>query len=176
MGFFLWWLLLFQNMGSRHMGSVVVAHRLRCSEVCGIFSDQGLNLCLLYFLAYSSPLSHQGSLEVKQFDLDYLLPKGLPWWLNGRESACNAGVTGDASSIPESGRSPGGGRGNPLQYSCLEDPMDRGAWQATVHSTGKSRTWLQRLNARAHTHTHTPCTCYLEVELGLIPYVLVFRV
>ena len=44
----------------------------------------------------------------------------------------NAGDTGDTSSIPESGRSPGGGNGNPLQYSCLENPMDREAWQATV--------------------------------------------
>ena len=45
----------------------------------------------------------------------------------------NAGNTGDAGLIPGSGRSPGGGHGNPLQYSCLENPMDRGAWQATAH-------------------------------------------
>ena len=45
--------------------------------------------------------------------------------------------TGDADSIPGSGRSPGEGNGNPLQYSCLENPMDRGAWQATVHETAK---------------------------------------
>ena len=48
----------------------------------------------------------------------------------GKESACNAG---DRGSIPGSGRSPGEGNGNPLQYSCLENPMDRGAWQAIVH-------------------------------------------
>ena len=47
----------------------------------------------------------------------------------GKEAACNAG---DPGSIPGSGRSPGEGNGNPLQYSCLENPMDRGAWQATV--------------------------------------------
>ena len=58
---------------------------------------------------------------------------GLPWWLSGKESACNAGATGDVGSIPGSGRPLGGGHGNPLQYSCLENPMDRGAWQATVH-------------------------------------------
>ena len=58
---------------------------------------------------------------------------GLPWWLSGKESACNAGATGDVGSIPGLGRSPGGGNGNPLQYSCLENPMNRGAWQATVH-------------------------------------------
>jgi len=46
----------------------------------------------------------------------------------------------DAGLIPRSGRSPGGGHGNPLQYSCLENPMDRGAWRATVHRVAKSRT------------------------------------
>ena len=49
----------------------------------------------------------------------------------------NAGEPGDAVSIPGLGRSPGGGHGNPVQYSCLENPMDRGAWQATVHSMGR---------------------------------------
>ena len=50
----------------------------------------------------------------------------------------NEGATGDAGSIPGPGRSPGGGNGNPLQYSCLENPMDRGAWWATVHGSQKS--------------------------------------
>ena len=54
-------------------------------------------------------------------------------------SACNAG---DLGSIPGSGRSPGEGNGNPLQYSCLENPMDGGAWWATVHGVAKSRTRL----------------------------------
>ena len=52
---------------------------------------------------------------------------GLPQWLRGKESACNAGNLG---SIPDLERFPGGGHGNPLQYSCLENPMDRGTWQA----------------------------------------------
>ena len=56
---------------------------------------------------------------------------------DSKESACNAE---DPSSIPESGRSPGEGNGNPLQYSCLENPMDRGAWQATAHGVAKSWT------------------------------------
>ena len=47
---------------------------------------------------------------------------GLPWWLSSKESACNAGATGDAGSILGLGRSPGGGNGNSLQYSCLENP------------------------------------------------------
>jgi len=53
-----------------------------------------------------------------------------PWWLSGKETACNAG---DAGLIPGSRRSPGEGNGNPLQYSCLENPMDRGAWWATAY-------------------------------------------
>ena len=58
----------------------------------------------------------------------------------GKESACNARNSGDMGLMPESGRSPGGGHGNPLKYSCLENPMDRGAWQATVHIAAKSWT------------------------------------
>ena len=58
----------------------------------------------------------------------------------GKEPACDAG---DMGSIPGSGRSPGGRQGNPLQYSCLESPMDRGAWWATVHGVAESRTRLK---------------------------------
>ena len=54
----------------------------------------------------------------------------------------NAGDARDVSWIPCSGRSPGEGNGNPLQYSCLENPMDRGAWPATVHGVAKSQTRL----------------------------------
>ena len=61
----------------------------------------------------------------------------LPWWPSGTESTCN---TKDLGSIPELARSPGGGTGNPLQYSCLENPMDRGAWWVTVHGVTKSQT------------------------------------
>ena len=64
--------------------------------------------------------------------------KELPQWLSGKESACNAGNADDTGSIPGSGRTPGGGNGNPVQYSCLENPMDRGAWWATVHRVTKS--------------------------------------
>ena len=58
---------------------------------------------------------------------------------DGKASACNAG---DPGLIPGSGRSPGEGNGNPLQYSCLENSMDGGAWWATVHGVAKSRTQL----------------------------------
>ena len=59
---------------------------------------------------------------------------------------------GDGVSIPGSGISPGEGNGNPLRYSCLENPIDRGTWPATVYGVTESRT---RLSARARTHTHT---------------------
>ena len=62
---------------------------------------------------------------------------GLPQWPVGKESTCNAGNMG---SIPGSGKSPGEGNGNPLQYSYLENPMDRGACQATVHRVAKGQT------------------------------------
>ena len=62
---------------------------------------------------------------------------GFPGGSEVKASACNEG---DLGSIPGSGSSPGEGNGNPLQYSCLENPMDRGAWWATVHGVGKSQT------------------------------------
>ena len=71
---------------------------------------------------------------------------GLPWWLSGIDSGCNVGDSGDVGSIPGSGRSPGGGHGSPLQYSCLENPVERWAWQAMVHGVTKSQTWLEWLN------------------------------
>ena len=64
-------------------------------------------------------------------------------WLSGKEPTCNAGVTEDSGLIPESGRCPRGGTGNPLQYSCLENPKDRGAWQATVKEVAKSQILLK---------------------------------
>ena len=65
---------------------------------------------------------------------------GFPSGSAVKESTCNAGAVGDVGSIPELGISPGGGYGNPLQYSCLDNPMDRGAWWATVHRVAKSWT------------------------------------
>ena len=64
---------------------------------------------------------------------------GFPEGSDGKESACNVG---DAGSIPGLGKYPGGGNGNLLQYSCLENSMDRGDWRATVHGIAKSRTGL----------------------------------
>jgi len=63
-----------------------------------------------------------------------------------KNPSANAGDKRNTGLIPGSGRSPGGGNGNPLQYSCLENSMDRGAWWATVHGVAKSQTRLKRLS------------------------------
>ena len=63
-----------------------------------------------------------------------------------RNLPANAGDLRDTSFIPGSGRSPGGGHGNLLQYSCLENPMDRGVWRTMVHRVAKSCTWLKQLS------------------------------
>ena len=65
--------------------------------------------------------------------------EAFPGGSDGKVSAYNAG---DPGSVPGLGRSPGEGNGNPLQYSCLENPMDGGAWLATIHGVAKSRTRL----------------------------------
>ena len=79
----------------------------------------------------------------------------------GKESTCNVGDTGDLGLIPRSRRFPGGGHGNPLQYSCQENPMDRGDWWATVHGVTKNRTQLKWLSL-AHYSVTVPCIIYPE--------------
>ena len=61
----------------------------------------------------------------------FLVPEGFPDGSGGEESICNAGDPGELGSVPGTGRSPGGGHGNPQQCSCLKSPMDRGIWWAT---------------------------------------------
>ena len=65
----------------------------------------------------------------------FIIARGFPGGSDGKESACNAG---DPGSIPGLRRSSGEGNGNPLQYSCLENPVDGGAWQSIVHEVSKS--------------------------------------
>ena len=77
--------------------------------------------------------------------------------------AANAGDIRDVGSVPELGRSPGEGHGNPLQYSCLENPMDRGAWWATVHKVAKSQTQLKQLSI----HTLIPLRSLSHLFLTL---------
>ena len=84
------------------------------------------------------PGSNINQTEKKQYCMTSRI-WGFPGRSDGKESTCNAR---DLASIPGLGRSPGGGHGNPPQYSCLESPMDKGSWRATVHSAAKSQTRL----------------------------------
>ena len=90
------------------------------------------------------------------------IERSLPGGSDSKESACH---TGDLGSIPGSGRSPRGGHGNPLQCSCLQNPMDKGAWQATVHGVTKSQTWLSDY---AHTANHVRSRILKNSQLGRI--------
>ena len=92
-----------------------------------------------------TPTDNQANTDV--IDVILVLPVlefhiGASQVLSGKESTCQAGDAGDLGSIPGLGRFPRVGNGNALQYSCLENPMDRGAWQATVHGIAKSQTQL----------------------------------
>ena len=97
-------------------------------------------LFYIWQYVYASPWVSQVALEVKN----------LP---------ANAGAIRDVASILGSGRPPGRGHGNPLQYSCLENPIDRGAWWATVHRVPQSQTRLQRLST--HTRVSVPVSQFI---------------
>ena len=99
------------------------------------------------------------------------LTRIFPDHLSGKESACKAGDTGDESLIAGSGRSPGEGRGNPLQRSSLENPMDRGDWWATVHGVAKSPTWLSTHTCVSNKYLqfyswHREELTFVELDLG----------
>ena len=87
---------------------------------------------------------------------------GSPGGSVGKESACSVG---DPSSIPESGRSPGEENGNTLQYSCVENPMDEGAWQVTVRGVSKSQTRLSD-HFLSSIHALHSCPCPPESEVS----------
>ena len=91
----------------------------------------------------------------------------LPRWLSGKESACSAGATGNVGSIPGSGRSLGGGNGNPLLYTCQDNPMDGGSWQAIVHEVTKvGYDWICMHACDTHKFLHKN-QCRTEKEGGL---------
>ena len=97
----------------------------------------GISECMETFL----PLWDTGPVPFALY-LYFLIAFSYWLMLNGSEVKASVCNEGDLGSIPGSGRSPGEGNGNPLQYSCLENHMDGGAWWATVHGVAKSRTWL----------------------------------
>ena len=116
--------------------SVLHRHRVpyfHLMETCWLKLEKFSNIITRMI---SAPLSSLWASHVA------LVVKNLP---------ANAGEVRDTDLIPGLGRSLGGGHGKPLQYSCLENPMDRGAWQATVHRVTKSQIWLKPLSM--HTDT-----------------------
>ena len=143
---------------------------------CGIFLDQESKPCPLHCNQFSLSVvsdsatlwtaACQASLSITNPELAQthwatrealfrytcmMAFKGRMSFLHGSavESACSVGDVRYTGLIPGSGRSPGGGHGNPLQYSCLENPMDRRAWRATIHGVAKSQIRLKRLSTRA---------------------------
>ena len=112
---------------------LTVSQSMECSLLCCCSSD---------WVKFTHRADHQ------RFYPD-TVTQGHRWGLSSKAPACNAGAAGDAGSIPGSGRSPGGGHGHSLQYSCLENPTDKGASWATVHGVARSRTQLKQLSTRA---------------------------
>ena len=127
-----------------------------------------MNLLLKYYLSIT--LAFTSDIQTLFCNVSNFLrrypTRVLPWGLTGKESPCNAGDTGDASSILGSGRLPGEGNGNPLQY-CLENPMNRGAWRAAVHGVAKNQ---KQLNTTTNHHHSTGESIYF-LTLGHLSYV-----
>ena len=94
---------------------------------------------MIYHANHFSPVGYSFISCLNHFQMHSSLSLGFPCGSDGKESACNEGHLG---SIPGLGTSPGEGNGNPLQYSCLENPTDGGTWWATVHGVAKSWTQL----------------------------------
>ena len=123
---------------SSWMGSVPCAvsqlgRRAPGETPCGLAETRN-NLLSVFLNSYFTKAQTSG--KMRDFTEIY---RGLPWWLRSKESTRQAG---DIGLIPGSGRPPGEGNGNPRQYSCLGNPMDRGAWWATVRGVAKGQTRL----------------------------------
>ena len=113
--------------------------------------------------SYRMPAVHW----VKQRTVLVPTRRGFPGGAGGKEPFASAGDIRDTGSIPGSGRSSGGGHGNPLQYSCLENPVDRGAWQATVPRVAQSQPWLKWLSSSSSKITETAGRCERRVRLQI---------
>ena len=124
-----------------------------------LLSVAGIPLLALLFSFWEASWSPQLALKVKN-------------------PPANAGDKRDSGSVPGSGRFPREGSGNPLQYSCLDNPMDRGAWRATVHRVAKSRTHLKLRSTHALMHSisfagsSVPCPWYWYALVSLLDLVL----
>ena len=112
-------------------------------------------VCLLVSAVLSLPHSLIHSHMCTYMQCVCFCTSGPPRWLSCKQSTCDAGGTGNLGSIPGSRRSPGGGQGNSLQYSCRENPVDTGAWPATVQGGLKESDTTEHTHTHIHTHTHT---------------------
>ena len=127
---------------------MIQTDRMVSTEAWGV----GLTVCPKCSHAYNiKSIQSCCKMWKKKIKWQYQTIMGFPGGAMLKNLHVNAGDTWDMGSIPGLGRSPGGGNGNPLQCSCLENSMDRGAWQATVHGVAMSRTWLEGLSALIHT-------------------------
>ena len=116
--------------------------------------EQGACVILISEYLFDSPCQRPWR---KSVDIVKTVPNGLVV----KNLPANEGDTGDADSIPRLGRSLGGENGNPLQYSCLENPMERGAWWAVVFGVTKSWTWLEPLSVDMSTSEARRCWTHL---------------
>ena len=139
------------QLGWTVISNWLVRHQLRCCVKRFSFKDV-IYIQISRFWIKQITLKHVGwalSNQLKalgtKIDVPLRRKKGFPGGADGKEPACQCRRHKRPGSIPGLGRSPGGGHGNPLQYSCLENPMDRGAWRAAVHGVAKSRTQLSDL-------------------------------
>ena len=124
-------------------------------------------------LGRNCPNSLFSSLKMGQVGRGGVIIRNIPYYwaswvaLVVKNPPANAGNVRDVGSIPGSGRSSGGGHCKPLQYSCLENPMDRGAWWATVHKGAKSQTPLKWLRPSTHqSHQNPPRSVLFAEEVG----------
>ena len=124
-------------------------------EIFPIFMNLNVSSCLWLSMIHPHPVFLlQGRL-------------GFPQWLGGKESACNARDVGDAVSIPWSGKSPGRGHGNPLQYFFLENPMDTGAWWVMVQGVTRSNMeWSHLVCMHVQGCSNISWKCYRQWQLG----------
>ena len=154
--------------GFRELGAVCLLHQTRgLSSFCQVSRQLLFGLIMWHVGAFltrdsivlsdlgvwSQPMDHQESRSRLLFERTSNEAQGETWAsqvaLLLKNPPAKAGAAEERGLILGSGRFPRGGHGNPPQYSCLKNPMDRGTWQAVVHKVAKSWTWLKRLSRRA---------------------------
>ena len=145
----------------------------------GIFPIQGSSLHLLHLLIWQADSlpsePPEEACNPKQWPLIYLF-LGFPSGSVVKNPPVDAGDAGDPALIPGSGRCPGEGNGNPIQYSCLENPMDGGASQATVHGVAKSRTRLSDFTFTFFHRAHYFCPLSLgRSRVNLVLHILLVK-